>query len=97
MNLIVRLVEEGIHKGIQNQFAKLEIGGESPLTMRARCSGFRYCPNLLGIVTAEELDKLELVCFINYPYCIANDCRSMGTAILSIRISAIVTASSIVK
>ena len=27
--------------------------------MRARCSGFRYCPNPLGIVTAEQLDKLE--------------------------------------
>jgi hypothetical protein len=40
---------------------KLEFGGELPLTMRARCSGFRYCPNPLGIVTAEELDKLEFV------------------------------------
>ena len=40
---------------------KLEFGGESPLTMRARCSGFRYCPNPLGIVTAKQLDKLEFI------------------------------------
>ena len=39
----------------------LEFGGESPLTMRARCSAFRYCPNPLGIVTAEQLDKLEFI------------------------------------
>ena len=42
-----------------SQLDKLEFGGESPLTMRAWCSGFRYCPNPLGIVTAEQLDKLE--------------------------------------
>ena len=40
-------------------FVKLEFGGESPLTMRARCSAFRYCPNPLGIVPAELFDKLE--------------------------------------
>ena len=39
---------------------KLEFGGGSPLTMRARCRAFRYCPDPLGIVTAEQLDKLEL-------------------------------------
>ena len=38
---------------------KLEFGGESPLTMRAWCGAFRYCPNPLGIVTAKQLDKLE--------------------------------------
>ena len=38
---------------------QLEFGGVSPLTMRARCSAFRYCPDPLGIVTAEQLDKLE--------------------------------------
>ena len=38
---------------------KLEFGGESPLTMRTRCSGFRYCPDPVGIVTAKQLDKLE--------------------------------------
>ena len=38
---------------------KLEFGGQWPLTMRTRCSAFRYCPNPLGIVTAEQLDKLE--------------------------------------
>ena len=38
---------------------KLEFGGQWPLTMRARCSGFRYCPDPLGVVTAEQLDKLE--------------------------------------
>ena len=27
--------------------------------MRARCSAFRYCPSPLGIVTAEQLDKLD--------------------------------------
>ena len=32
--------------------AKLGFGGESPLTMRARCSAFRYFPDPLGIVTA---------------------------------------------
>ena len=30
-----------------------------PQAMRARCGGFRYCPDPLGIVTAEQLDKLE--------------------------------------
>ena len=39
----------------------LEFGGVSPLTMRARCSAFRYCPDPLGIVTAEQLDKLEFI------------------------------------
>ena len=43
------------------QFDKLELGGESPLTMRTRCSAFRYCPNPLGIVTVEQFDKLEFV------------------------------------
>ena len=38
---------------------KLEFGGQRPRTMRARCSAFRYCPDPLGIVTAEQLDKLE--------------------------------------
>ena len=46
-------------KGRHEQFAKLEFGGESPRTMRAWCSAFRYCPDPLGIVTAEQLDKLE--------------------------------------
>ena len=40
---------------------KLEFGGESPLTMRARCSAFRYCPDPLGIVTAKQCVKLEFV------------------------------------
>ena len=38
---------------------KLEFGGQSPLTIRARCGAFRYCPDPLGIVTAEQLVKLE--------------------------------------
>ena len=38
---------------------KLEFDGQWPLTMRARCCAFRYCPDPLGIVTAEQLDKLE--------------------------------------
>ena len=44
-----------------DQLDKLEFGGESPLTMRARCSDFRYCPDPFGIVTAEQLDKYEFV------------------------------------
>ena len=40
---------------------ELEFGGESPLTMRARCSVFRYCPDPLGIVPAEQFDKLEFI------------------------------------
>ena len=42
-----------------NQLDKLEFGGQCPLTTRARCRCFRYCPNPLGIVTAQQLDKLE--------------------------------------
>ena len=38
---------------------KLEFGGRCPLTMRARCSAHRYCPDPLGIATAEQLNKLE--------------------------------------
>ena len=38
---------------------KLEFGGESPLTIRAWCSAFRYFPNPLGIVPVEQFDKLE--------------------------------------
>ena len=50
---------------------KLELGGESPQTMRARCSAFRYCPDPLGIVPAEQLEKLEfgeqwLICKIPF-------------------------------
>ena len=36
-----------------------EEGGQWPLTMRAKCRGFRYFPDPLGIVTAEQLEKLE--------------------------------------
>ena len=49
-----------LEKETIKQLNKLEFGGESPRTMRARCSGFRYCPDPLGIVTAKQLDKLEL-------------------------------------
>ena len=42
---------------------KLEFGGESPLTMRAKCDAFRYFPDPLGIVTAKQFNKLELVSF----------------------------------
>ena len=38
---------------------KLEFGGQWPLTMRARCSVFRYFPNPLGIVAAKQFVKLE--------------------------------------
>ena len=40
-------------------FDKLEFGGQWPLTIRTWCSAFRYCPNPLGIVTAEVFVKLE--------------------------------------
>ena len=39
---------------------QIGICGVPPLSMRAWCSAFRYCPDPLGIVTAEVLDKLEL-------------------------------------
>ena len=44
---------------VDEELAKLEFGGESPLTMRARCGTLRYCPDPLGMVTAEHLNKLE--------------------------------------
>ena len=40
-------------------FAKLELAGMPPQAIRARCSRFRYFPDPLGIVTAEQFDKLE--------------------------------------
>ena len=43
---------------------KLEFGGESPLTIRAWCGTIRYCPDPLGIVPAEQFDKLEFVLLI---------------------------------
>ena len=43
------------------QLNKLEFGGQCPLTIRARCSAFRYCPDPLGIVTAEQFVKLEFI------------------------------------
>ena len=46
---------------LRRQLEIWELGGESTLTMRAWCSGFRDCPDPLGIVTAEQLDKLEFV------------------------------------
>ena len=48
-------------------FVKLEFGGESPLTIRARWGCIRYFPDPLGIVPAEVLDKLEFVSLIQ-PY-----------------------------
>ena len=51
-----------------NLFSKLEFGGQWPLTMRARYSAFRYCPNPLDVVTAKQLDKLEFgeLCHVQY-------------------------------
>ena len=46
--------------GWSDLFDKLEFDGESPLTIRAWCSAFCYCPDPLGIAPAEVLDKLEL-------------------------------------
>ena len=46
---------------IEEQLDKLEFGGESPRTSRARCGGIRYCPDPLGIVTAKQFDKLEFI------------------------------------
>ena len=48
-----------ISMGNVKLFDKLEFGGQWPLTMRVRCSAFRYCPNPLGVVPAEQFDKLE--------------------------------------
>ena len=45
--------------GCVHLFDKLEFAGMPRRAMRARCSVFRYCPDPLGIVTAEQLDKLE--------------------------------------
>ena len=63
-------IEVRVSKSSMDQFDKLEFGGQWPLTMRTRCSVIRYCPDPLGIVTAEQLDKLEFVelslrCFWN--------------------------------
>ena len=49
----------GILTGWFYLFDILEFGGESSLTIRARCGAFRYFPNSLGIVPAKQLDKLE--------------------------------------
>ena len=35
------------------------LAGMPPQAMRARCGAYRHCPNPLGFVTAEQLDKLE--------------------------------------
>ena len=45
----------------------LEFGGESPLTMRAQCTAFRFCPDPLGIATAEQFDILESAVFTRVP------------------------------
>ena len=37
------------------------LAGMPPQAIRAWCSAFRYCPDPLGIVPAEVLDKLEFV------------------------------------
>ena len=50
-----------VYRHVPLLFGKLEFGGESPLTMRAQCSTYRHCPNPLGIVPAEQFDKLEFV------------------------------------
>ena len=42
-------------------FDKLEFGGQWPLTIRTWCGTIRYCPDPLGIVTAEQFDKLEFM------------------------------------
>ena len=51
-------------------FHKLEFGGESPLTIRAWCGTIRYCPDPLGIVPAEQFDKLEFDLINNELKCI---------------------------
>ena len=45
---------------IPAQYVKFQFGGESPLTMRARCGGCRYCPSPLGNVTTivGSLDRI---------------------------------------
>ena len=53
------LLDQSLASARRIEFDKLEFGGESPRTMRARLVYIRYCPDPLGIVTAEQLDKLE--------------------------------------
>ena len=45
----------------ENSWTNWNLAGMPPQAIRAWCSGFRYCPNPLGIVTAEELDKFQFV------------------------------------
>ena len=52
---------QNVHIGFSQKTDKLEFGGESLLTMRARCCMFRYCPNPLGIVTAKHLTNWNLL------------------------------------
>ncbi len=37
------------------------LAGMPPRAIRARCGAFRYCPDPLGIVPAEQFDKLEFI------------------------------------
>ena len=53
------LLDRSLSSARRMEFDKLEFGGQWPLTMRAQCSVFRYCPDPLGTVTAVQLDKLE--------------------------------------
>ena len=64
-------------------FDKLEFGGQWPLTMRARCSAFRHCPNPLGIVTAEQFDILELAVFTRVPVILSerSESKDLGSMI----------------
>ena len=48
-------------KRILNCSTNWNLAGMPPRAIRAWCSGFRYCPNPLGIVPAEVFDKLEFV------------------------------------
>ena len=73
-------------------FDILEFGGESPLTMRARCSAFRYCPDPLGIVTTEQLDKLEFIYLSKNGSCLLNRIYiSIGRIIGNITVSRILS------
>ena len=60
-----------------------------PLAMRAWCGAFRYCPNPLGIVPADQFDKLQFVIKI-YTLIIPIQTYVVPTMLGSLGLSAIV-------
>jgi hypothetical protein len=60
-NCTIHTTPNGTRKCALKRFDKLEFAGMPPQAIRAWCRGFRYCPSPLGIVPAEQLDKLEFI------------------------------------